>query len=106
MISKIVDFDIISIIGILRGLTMINNIASLIAKSLSSSTALTPIVSKSTVKSNNPFAAQGENANPFLSTSFGSNSTYGKNQPVAGGYFAGYHNGKPNIVGRKLFIEI
>ena len=42
----------------------------------------------------------------FLATSFGSSSTYGKNQPVAGGYFAGYYNGVPNIVGRKLFIEI
>jgi hypothetical protein len=43
---------------------------------------------------------------PFLSTSFGSSASYGKNQPVAGGYFAGYYNGKPNIVGRKLFIEV
>ena len=47
-----------------------------------------------------------ENENPFLTTSFGSSSTYGKNQPVTGGYFAGYYNGKPNIVGRKLFIEV
>lgn len=47
---------------------------------------------------NNPFA------NPML---FSSNKEYyGKNRPIPGGYFAGYHNGKPNIVGRKLFIEV
>jgi len=60
-------------------------------------------VQKTQVKSNNPFAEQ--NSNPFLSTTFGS-GTYGKNQPVEGGYFAGYYNGKPNIVGRRLFIEV
>ena len=48
----------------------------------------------------NPFA------NPFV-TSFGAknNPFYGKNKPVAGGYFAGYYNGKPNIVGTRLFVE-
>ena len=33
-------------------------------------------------------------------------NTYGKNQPVRGGYFAGYVNGKQNIVGQRLFIEV
>ena len=83
---------------------MLNNLVSMITKSLSSmpqTTAVTQVAPKSY----NPFASK-ENENPFLSTSFGSNSTYGKNQPVAGGYFAGYYNGKPNIVGRKLFIEV
>lgn len=51
--------------------------------------------------------------NPFASTpsatmvrrnSFAGN--YGKNIPVSGGYFAGYVNGKPNIVGRKLFVNV
>ena len=28
------------------------------------------------------------------------------NKPVKGGYFAGYYNGKQNIVGRRLFIEV
>ena len=84
---------------------MLNNIASLIAKSITNSTALTPTGTKSVVNSNNPFKTS-ENQNPFLSGSFGSSASYGKNQPVIGGYFAGYHNGKPNIVGRKLFIEV
>jgi len=82
---------------------MLTNLVSLITKSLSSA----PVVQ--TQKANasyNPFASGSENENPFLSTSFASGKYYGKNQPVAGGYFAGYYNGKPNIVGRKLFIEV
>ena len=82
---------------------MLNNLVSMITKSLYSTNAI-PVKQIST-KSNNPFASN-ENQNPFLSTTFGSSSHYGKNQPVAGGYFAGYYNGKPNIVGRKLFIEV
>lgn len=48
------------------------------------------------------------NNNPFASPNIFNNKNefYGKNKPVAGGYFAGYYNGKPNIVGRKLFIEV
>ena len=45
---------------------------------------------------NNPFI-DSNNSNPF--------ATYGQNRPVAGGYFAGYYNNQPNIVGRRLFIE-
>lgn len=45
---------------------------------------------------NNPFVNADRN-NPF--------ATYGQNRPVAGGYFAGYYNNQPNIVGRRLFIE-
>lgn len=82
---------------------MLNNLVSLITKSLYSNQIST--VSKTAVQSNNPFKSK-ENENPFLSTTFGSSASYGKNQPVAGGYFAGYYNGKPNIVGRKLFIEV
>ncbi len=41
--------------------------------------------------------------NPFVQTSKSSN--YAVNKPVKGGYFAGYYNGQPNIVGRRLFIE-
>ena len=82
---------------------MVANLVSIITKSLSSS-AVVP-TSKSEV-SYNPFSYDTKNENPFLSTSFGSKGSYGKNQPVAGGYFAGYYNGKPNIVGRKLFIEV
>ncbi len=46
----------------------------------------------------NPFAS------PFIS---GQKQTFnGVNQPIKGGYFAGYHNGKKNIVGRKLFVSV
>ena len=56
---------------------------------------------RTTTKSNNPFA------NPFIEDSVQSSyKHYGKNKPVFGGYFAGYYNGKPNIVGQKLFIEV
>lgn len=47
--------------------------------------------------SSNPFVTP-RNSNPFAS--------YGQNRPVAGGYFAGYYNNQPNIVGRRLFIEV
>ncbi len=52
------------------------------------------------VESSNPF-----NPNPFVTTTVDMN-TYAKNRPVQGGYFAGYYNGKPNIVGRRLFVEV
>ena len=82
---------------------MLSNLVSMLANSLSSTKSTTSVQNVNT--SINPFS-QKQNENPFLSTSFGSSSTYGKNQPVLGGYFAGYYNGKPNIVGRKLFIEV
>ena len=82
---------------------MLSNLVSLITKTLSSSNISS--VQKTGARTNNPFATS-DNDNPFMATSFGSSSTYGKNQPVAGGYFAGYYNGKPNIVGRRLFVEI
>ncbi len=47
---------------------------------------------------NNPFV--NYNGNQYES------ATYAKNKPVSGGYFAGYYNGKQNIVGRRLFIEV
>ena len=57
------------------------------------------VVSKpSNPYSNNPFV----NYNGYQYSS----STYAKNKPVSGGYFAGYYNGKQNIVGRRLFIEV
>lgn len=81
---------------------MFSNLVSLINQTLSS-TFYTPKVEKS----NNPFASADGN-NPYVSLSFASsqNPNYGKNQPVPGGYFAGYYNGVPNIVGRRLFIEV
>ena len=45
--------------------------------------------------------------NPFISaTSATKNEFYGKNKPIQGGYFAGYYNGTPNLVGQRLFIEV
>ena len=43
--------------------------------------------------------------NPFVQPQTSQRNTYAVNKPVKGGYFAGYYNGKPNIVGRRLFIE-
>ena len=57
----------------------------------------------------NPVQARPQSANPFANP-FVSNNTssnfYGKNNPASGGYFAGYYNGKPNIVANRLFIEV
>lgn len=47
--------------------------------------------------SNNPFV--NYNGNRY-------NQYYAQNKPVKGGYFAGYYNGKQNIVGRRLFVEV
>lgn len=47
---------------------------------------------------NNPFVNYNGNRYNIL--------TYAKNNPVRGGYFAGYYNGKQNIVGQRLFIEV
>ena len=59
-----------------------------------------PLVKK--VGNPNPF-----NGNPFVTGKMAENTqTFGKNMPVPGGFFAGYHNGQPNIVGAKLFVEI
>lgn len=49
---------------------------------------------------NNPFAS------PFLGTSTLKDNAYGKNMPFNGGFYAGDYNGKPNIVGSRLFIEV
>jgi len=60
-----------------------------------------PVVRQST--SSNPYSN-----NPFVNYSGNSFSSrfYAQNKPVKGGYFAGYYNGKQNIVGRRLFIEV
>lgn len=46
----------------------------------------------------NPFG------NPFVNSR--SYAGYAQNRPVSGGYFAGYYNNKPNIVGQRLFLEV
>ena len=79
---------------------MVANIVNYFSRALTTTT-----VQKSTavtrVASGNPFA------NPFVTTnSPASFESYAKNKPVRGGYFAGYHNGKANIVGQRLFVEV
>ena len=51
--------------------------------------------------SSNPYSN-----NPFVNYNGNSLNRYAKNVPVRGGYFAGYYNGKQNIVGQRLFIEV
>ena len=46
------------------------------------------------------------NGNPFGNPFIKSYSGYAQNKPVSGGYFAGYYNNKPNIVGQRLFVEV
>ncbi len=55
--------------------------------------------------SSNPFAS-ATGGNPFVTSSQNPFVNYGQNKPVVGGYFAGYYNNQPNIVGRRLFIEV
>ena len=74
----------INIVNLLSKAFMPNNVQT--------STAIRPI-------SGNPFG------NPFVTSNTQSNYSYAKNNPVQGGYFAGYYNGKSNIVGRRLFVE-
>lgn len=81
---------------------MLANLVSIITQTLQ------PTVTKpvATTTNKNPFTSGSDNENIFLNnTSFSGNKNYGKNMPISGGYFAGYHNDKPNIVGRRLFIE-
>lgn len=75
------------------------NLVELVSKSLTapSSTSTTSV----RPYSENPFAGN----NPFVNIRPAENSSYMKNTPIKGGYFAGYHNGKVNIVGQRLFIE-
>lgn len=59
----------------------------------------TPVVARPAAPyGNNPFV--NYNGHQY------SSETYAKNRPVKGGYFAGYYNGKQNIVGRRLFVEV
>ena len=79
-------------------------IVSLLTKVLVPSTnnAAAVATTNTTTVSGNPFA--GAYGNPFVSPR--AYSTYAQNRPVSGGYFAGYYNNKPNIVGQRLFLEV
>lgn len=74
------------------------NIVNLLSRAfMPASTKSSTAVTKA---SNNPFA------NPFVTSSTRSSYVhYAQNKPVQGGYFAGYYNGKANIVGQRLFVE-
>ncbi len=74
---------------------MINRLMSMVSRVFYTPSEVTSVTNKTT--GNNPFE------NPFVQSSTRNN--YAVNRPVKGGYFAGYYNGKPNIVGRRLFIE-
>ena len=76
---------------------MINSLKNMIAQ-----VVYAPVAAKSTTPAvtNNPFSS-----NPFIQQP-AARSTYAVNRPVKGGYFAGYYNGKQNIVGRRLFVEV
>ena len=63
------------------------------------------------VTSTSPVVREAANPygnNPFVSYNSKNYNTqyYAQNRPVKGGYFAGYYNGKQNIVGRRLFVEV
>lgn len=53
------------------------------------------------VSTQNPYSN-----NPFMNYNGNNLNSYAKNAPVRGGYFAGYYNGKQNIVGQRLFVEV
>lgn len=78
---------------------MVANIVNMLSRAFTANT-----VQKSTAVrtvSTNPFG------NPFVTPEGKSNyQSYAKNKPMSGGYFAGYHNGRANIVGQRLFVEV
>lgn len=76
---------------------MVANIVSLLSKAFLPSTTQNTAITR--VSSSNPFA------NPFVTPTAASRYSYAKNNPIQGGYFAGYYNGKTNIVGQRLFLE-
>lgn len=80
---------------------MVHNLVSLISNAFQSP-MIKPI---ETMPSDNPFATSEKSNFSFSGSAFSSNKNYGKNMPVPGGYFAGYYNNKPNIVGQRLYIE-
>ena len=78
---------------------MLTNLVNLMGSILQPQ-QIKPLAPVQKSSNNNPFA------NPFLASDSSTGNSYGKNKPVMGGYFAGYYNGKPNIVGTRLFVEV
>lgn len=75
---------------------MINSISSFV-NSIFGAQYINSVQKKQT--SNNPFGGS-------IPTTTYIPKNYAKNKPIPGGYFRGYHNGKPNIVGSRLLVEI
>lgn len=73
---------------------------------------LSNVLQSPQVNTTTPVIRQTNNNNPYSNNPFVNyngnryNEFYAQNKPVKGGYFAGYYNGKQNIVGRRLFIEV
>ena len=83
---------------------MATSIVNLLTKVLTNPTLGSNAITR-TRSSANPFASAS--GNPFVTSHDGNPFVnYGQNKPVPGGYFAGYYNNQPNIVGRRLFIEV
>jgi hypothetical protein len=81
-----------------KGNMVLRNITNFVSRVLQpSETKVTGPIQ--TPKSNNPFAGS------FIGSQNTNHAMYGQNKPVMGGFFAGYYNGKPNIVGTRLFVE-
>lgn len=80
-----------------KGLKMVANIVNLLAKAFVSGNVKTTAVTR---VSSNPFSSP-----VTFQGSRNSYTSYAKNNPVQGGYFAGYYNGRANIVGQRLFVE-
>lgn len=82
---------------------MIANIVNLLSRAMTAGNVQksTSVTTVSKNQSTNPFG------NPFVSSEGrGNYASYAKNKPVSGGYFAGYYNGRANIVGQRLFVEV
>ena len=77
------------------------NIVNLLSRAFTANkTKKTETETSLTRVSENPFS------NPFVAADTRNYyNSYAKNKPVQGGYFAGYYNGRANVVGQRLFIE-
>ncbi|MBO5386118.1 hypothetical protein IKL64_00945 [bacterium] len=81
---------------------MATNLVSLLTNAFKASPRVNVTNPVVTQTSNNPYSN-----NPFVNYNGNRyNQFYAQNKPVKGGYFAGYYNGKQNIVGRRLFVEV
>ena len=78
---------------------MLTNLITMLNHSMSTPAIKTPVLAPQ-------FETTTSTRTPFITAESMPKTNYGKNNPMAGGYFAGYYNGKPNIVGSRLFVEV